>query len=568
MKKLLLIFIGLLVALFGIARDFTYTYEDQTVTYTVIDEDAKTCQTKACTVNISGKVVIPSTATDGESNYTVTSIGKGTFSGCKNLTEVIIPSTVTYIGESAFYNCSGLTEITIPDAVTEIGENAFGSCIGLIKADFESIESLCKIKFSKWSNPLRYANHLYIKGEEITSIIIPTSITSLGGYTFAGCSYITEIEIPNTINEISYSTFYECSGLTNITIPNSVTTIGQAAFSCCTNLTDVTIPTSVTSIGFQAFYGCSSLTEITIPYSVKKVDDYAFYNCLALKKVICKALTPPSTPQQAFSNETLENATLIVEKNALNIYKDHSQWGRFAHITYELTSQSIEWDQQFTNITVGDKIILTATATSGLPIVYTSSDSNIAEITDENVLNFRAAGEVTITANQAGDDDYEVAESVSRIITVNDRIDEDLTLNTLNAKLKKNETLQLIITDYEWKSSDIEVATVSESGLVTAVGNGEAIITLSRKSDEATLATCLVRVIEISSITDLSVSNAIKIICNGNEVIIDGASSSSLASVYDLNGNLIYSGVERILTLPVGIYVIAIEHNKFKIILK
>ena len=128
MKKQLLIFIGLLVTLSGIARDFTYTYEDQTVTYTVIDEDAKTCQTKACTVNISGKVVIPSTATDGESNYTVTSIGKGTFSGCKNLTEVIIPSTVTYIGESAFYNCSGLTEITIPEAVTEIGENAFGSC--------------------------------------------------------------------------------------------------------------------------------------------------------------------------------------------------------------------------------------------------------------------------------------------------------------------------------------------------------------------------------------------------------------------------------------------------------
>lgn len=42
MKKFLLFMLGALMALPGIARDFTYEYEGQTVTYTVLDEDAKT----------------------------------------------------------------------------------------------------------------------------------------------------------------------------------------------------------------------------------------------------------------------------------------------------------------------------------------------------------------------------------------------------------------------------------------------------------------------------------------------------------------------------------------------
>lgn len=46
MKKLLLIMLGVLIALPAMARDFTYEYEGQTLTYTVINEEAKTCKTK------------------------------------------------------------------------------------------------------------------------------------------------------------------------------------------------------------------------------------------------------------------------------------------------------------------------------------------------------------------------------------------------------------------------------------------------------------------------------------------------------------------------------------------
>lgn len=40
---------------------------------------------------------------------TVTSIGKGAFRGCRNLTNITIPDGVTSIGYRAFYGCTKLT---------------------------------------------------------------------------------------------------------------------------------------------------------------------------------------------------------------------------------------------------------------------------------------------------------------------------------------------------------------------------------------------------------------------------------------------------------------------------
>ena len=64
--------------------------------------------------------------------------------------------------------------------------------------------------------------------------------------------------------------FYGCSGLTSLTIPSSVTSIGDKAFYSCWMLNSLTIPSSVTSIGDEAFYGCIGLTSLTIHCNLKK----------------------------------------------------------------------------------------------------------------------------------------------------------------------------------------------------------------------------------------------------------------------------------------------------------
>ena len=124
------------------------------------------------------------------------------------------------IGECAFYGCSSLTSINIPSSVTSIGERAFCNCSSL------------------------------------TSVDIPSSVKSIGDVAFGCCSSLTSINIPSSVKSIGEGAFLDCSSLTSINIPSSVTEIGWGAFEDCSSLTSVNIPSSVTSIRMYAFIIC------------------------------------------------------------------------------------------------------------------------------------------------------------------------------------------------------------------------------------------------------------------------------------------------------------------------
>ena len=111
------------------------------------------------------------------------------------------------------------------------------------------------------------------------------TVTSIGECAFWGRLQLTSVIIPNSVTSIEYGAFLYCSGLTSVTIPNSVTIIGGGAFEDCSGLTSVTIPNSVTSIEGYAFSGCSGLTSVTIGNSVTSIGEDAFYGCSGLKAV-------------------------------------------------------------------------------------------------------------------------------------------------------------------------------------------------------------------------------------------------------------------------------------------
>lgn len=170
--------------------------------------------------------------------------------------DVVIPESVkakdgndykvTAFGDECFG--FGLTSITIPSSVTSLGDYCFWGC-------------------------------------SLTSITIPSSVTSLGEYCFSGCDDLTSITIPSSVITLGKSCFAQCYSLTSINIPSSVTAIGDNCFAYCRSLTSVTIPSSVTSLGDECFWGCDSLASITIPSSVTSLGESCFANCSGLTSI-------------------------------------------------------------------------------------------------------------------------------------------------------------------------------------------------------------------------------------------------------------------------------------------
>ena len=103
----------------------------------------------------------------------------------------------------------------------------------------------------------------FLNCTNIESVVIPSSVTSIGGYSFSGCTNLTSIDIPSSVTIIESNTFRECTSLTSITIPLGVTIIDSYAFIDCTNLASITLPQSIVEIGNGAFNDCINLTSIT-----------------------------------------------------------------------------------------------------------------------------------------------------------------------------------------------------------------------------------------------------------------------------------------------------------------
>lgn len=338
-KNILALFLLFLTTISSYSRDFTFTYEGQTVSYTVIDENSKTCMTKEWYGGdkyynkkpgnrIFGNLVLPEHPIDEGVEYSLISIGEGSFyendglisveipnsvttfpsyafGECKSLKSVILPNSISSLSDYSFKNCQSLTSVSIPNSVTTIGEATFSGCSSLNNLELPtSIKSLDHDAFYGCS--------------ALTTITIPESVTSISDDLFSHCSSLITVNIPNSVKSIGSGAFGDCISLEAIDIPNSVDTIGSWAFSGCKGLTSLDIPNSVTSIERYAFARCSGLTSVIIPNSVTSMGIKVFNECDNLKKC--------AYPNKV-GNPFGENVVSIVYPSEGSVIEDGWVWG-------------------------------------------------------------------------------------------------------------------------------------------------------------------------------------------------------------------------------------------------
>jgi hypothetical protein len=340
----------------------------------------------------------------------VTSISNDVFAGCNNLHTINfnatncpyinydtyqhyesvftnLPLTILNIGDNvtsipayAFCNCSNLSTVFIPNSVTSIGTNAFYFV--------RNIQYNGTATGSPWGalmvngyieDPFVYTdeNKTNLVGcyPTVTEAVIPSSVTSIDDYAFAGCYGLAAVTIPSSVTNIGSYAFYGCQNLASVTIPNTVTSVGSHAFSGCSGLVEMTLPfvggsasateasestlfgyifgstsydggtpiiqcyrpyyrqqyciprslRSVTLTGsslfYGAFYGCSMLTSVTIGNDYTSIGEHAFYDCTNLETVNFNATN--CTVMGTSANPTFLNCSrfsnLSIGDNVINI---------------------------------------------------------------------------------------------------------------------------------------------------------------------------------------------------------------------------------------------------------
>jgi hypothetical protein len=96
---------------------------------------------------------------------------------------------------------------------------------------------------------------------------------------------MNSIKLPGSLLSIGYNAFQNCTSLTSLSIPTNVSTIPDYLCESCSALSNIIIPSNVTSIGISAFQGCSSMTLLLLPFVLTSIGTNAFTGCTSFSRM-------------------------------------------------------------------------------------------------------------------------------------------------------------------------------------------------------------------------------------------------------------------------------------------
>jgi hypothetical protein len=334
----------------------------------MFDDDNNTAKVSKCgNKNIKDVIIPPTVDYDGKS-YRVTGIGYYAFEGCYSVRTVVIGNNVSSIDHYAFRDCDSLISLTISNSVVDAGGYIFPQ-LAYHEVTIYFNGSLADWCRRPWTTCGRKVL-LYINGNKIEDVEIPSEITHINGYCFSGCKSLKSVNIPSSVTSIGEGAFDGCSGLTSVTIPNSVTDIEDFAFRECTGLISVTLSNSVTSIGSDVFQDCYSLkspvyNEHVFAYLPHSIETYSipegieYINSDAFAR--CDKLTSVTVPNSVTSigKEAFWDCTgllsLTIPNSVINIGED--AFYNVLNVIYSGTSSGAPWGAKSLNGYVEDYFV-------------------------------------------------------------------------------------------------------------------------------------------------------------------------------------------------------------------
>ncbi len=295
---------------------------------------------------------------------TLTTVGDGILSDCMAINEASVPANValalekeslrkliitsgSFISVKAFYNCENLEEIILADSLTTIGANAFTGTayyndpanwttvgegrllyIGNHLITAENISGECTVR----EGVVTVAASAFAGNTEMTSIVLPETVVSIGKEAFKNCVSVNAATVPTSAlssmpltaltsitivgGAIPENAFAGCTELANITLGSGITAIGKNAFNDTAYYKNAsmwtdsgktlyindclivakgeidgayTVRENTALIANGAFAGNTALTSVSFPASLKYVGDGAFLDCSEIESIALPA---------------------------------------------------------------------------------------------------------------------------------------------------------------------------------------------------------------------------------------------------------------------------------------
>lgn len=325
--------------------------------------------------------------------------GTCAFSKCTSLQEITLPSSLTRIGSFAFSNCTSLEKINIDEHITYIGFRAFENCVNINielfmpnltnigdwafynsgvsgELNLPKLESIANRSFKntkitkilslgKITELGKYVNWnsngygVFSGCIQLTSVVLPTSLTLVGNYAFSGCTELEEMDWTNSIEIVQDYAFHNCSKWNAVATITNLTSIGSLAFYNTPNTTFVIdCPNLTGTIGMNAFYnsgvvrvenlgtitgfvknnnyswangfhGSKKLEFVRLPNTIESIIPECFVDCTSLQALICEATTPPTLASTNAFNNT-NNCPIYIPDESVTAYREASGWLDYA----------------------------------------------------------------------------------------------------------------------------------------------------------------------------------------------------------------------------------------------
>ena len=545
-------------------------------------------------------------------------IGNAAFNGCTALEKVQWngKSELKTIKDYAFFKCTSLNNFNMPNSTLSVGNSAF-----------RYNESLTDINLS---TSLNYIDE-YAFGEcGFSHITLPESLANIQAGAFINNEHLQEITLPERLQGLGSAAFENNSALESVTFHTALETmtIGNNAFNLCpvlskvfiTNMKsfaqtnfnnakanpantsqhiynadgeeiiNVVLPKGTKYINNNAFNGCAYIQSIKMPATMDHINDDIFVGCSALKDVYCYAEEVPEfigVNDPSEMNDVFANATLHVVYGHEQAYKADAWWKRFSNVDGcdapsddEVTS--VVLNQTELTMKPDETIQLTATVyptnAANKKVVWTSSNDEVAMVTEDGFVLAMAEGEADITATSAENSSIKAVchikvekEKVPVVTIVGIKFEESPVTIYTGENKKLNvifDPIDATNKQLEWKSTKTSVVDVDQEGNILGVSEGKAIITAKTTDGSNLSINCVVTVVPVTGLNGIAMGD-VKLIVEKRHLKVVGLAENDIIKIVDYAGVPVYIGTDHEVDFnSAGVYIVRIKGMTLKLHIK